>query len=155
MMNLDLIFPEIYLSISIMTLLMIGVFKKKSENLIYNLSVITLIVLLALVINLFSINETFIFNESYKIDILASFMKALTIVAGIFVLISSSTYLKTLKILKIEYPILVLSSILGMMVMISSNDLIVFYLGLELQSLALYVLASFNRDNILSSESLG
>ena len=67
-------------------------------------------------------------------------------------MISSFTYLKTLNILKIEYPILILSSILGMMVMISSNDLIVFYLGLELQSLALYVLASFNRDNILSSE---
>ena len=68
-------------------------------------------------------------------------------------MISSSSYLKYLNILKIEYPILILSSILGMMVMISSNDLIVFYLGLELQSLALYVLASFNRDNILSSES--
>ena len=57
------------------------------------------------------------------------------------------------NILKIEYPILILCSLLGMLVMISSNDLIVFYIGLELQSLALYVLASFNRDNILSSES--
>ena len=60
---------------------------------------------------------------------------------------------KLIKINKIEYPILALSSILGMMIMISSNDLILFYIGLELQSLALYVLASFNRDNILSSES--
>ncbi len=153
MMNLNLIFPEIYLSLSIMFLLMIGVFKKDSDNLVYNLSIITLIILLALVINLFSINEAFVFNESYKIDTLSSFMKALTIVSAIFVMISSFIYLKTLKILKIEYPILILSSILGMMVMISSNDLIVFYLGLELQSLALYVLASFNRDNILSSES--
>jgi|TARA_B100001079_G_scaffold271704_1_gene290536 NADH-quinone oxidoreductase subunit N len=152
-MNLDLIFPEIYLALSIMFLLMIGVFKKDSENLVYNLSIITLIVLLALVINLFSINETFVFNESYKIDTLSSFMKALTIVSAIFVMISSFIYLKTLKILKVEYSILILSSILGMMVMISSNDLIVFYLGLELQSLALYVLASFDRDNILSSES--
>ncbi len=153
MMNLDLIFPEIYLSLSIMFLLMIGVFKKNAEYLVYNLSIITLLVLLALVMNLFSINETFVFNESYKIDNLSSFMKSLTIISAIFVMISSFTYLKTLKILKIEYPILILSSILGMMVMISSNDLIVFYLGLELQSLALYVLATFNRDNILSSES--
>ncbi len=153
MINLDLIFPEIYLSLSIMFLLMVGVFKKNSENLVYNLSVITLIVLLALVVNLFSVEETFVFNESYKIDNLSSFMKSLTIIAAIFVMISSSNYLKALKILKIEYPILILSSILGMMVMISSNDLIVFYLGLELQSLALYVLASFSRDNILSSES--
>ena len=153
MMNLDLIFPEIFLSISIMTLLMIGVFKKNSEKIVYNLSVITLLVLLALIINLFSISETFVFNESYKIDTLSTFMKSLTIISAIFVMISSITYLTSLNILKIEYPILILSSILGMMVMISSNDLIVFYLGLELQSLALYVLASFNRDNILSSES--
>ncbi len=153
MMNLDLIFPEIFLSLSIMTLLMIGVFKKNSEKLVYNLSIISLIILLALVVNLFSINEKLILNDSYKIDSLSSFMKSLTIVAAIFVMISSTNYLKVLNILKIEYPILILCSILGMMVMISSNDLILFYLGLELQSLALYVLASFNRDNVLSSES--
>ncbi len=153
MMNLDLIFPEIFLSFSIMSLLMIGVFKKNSERLVYNLSTVILLILLALVINLFSVNETLVFNESYKIDNLSSFMKTLTIISAIFVMISSFTYIKSLKILKIEYPILILSSILGMMIMISSNDLIVFYLGLELQSLALYVLATFNRDNILSSES--
>ncbi len=153
MMNLDLIFPEIFLSFSIMFLLMIGVFKKNSERLVYNLSTVILLILLALVINLFSVNETLVFNESYKIDNLSSFMKTLTIISAIFVMISSFTYIKSLKILKIEYPILILSSILGMMIMISSNDLIVFYLGLELQSLALYVLATFNRDNILSSES--
>ena len=153
MINLDLIFPEIFLSLAIMLLLMIGVFKQNSERLVYNLSTIILLILLALVVNLFSITETFVFNNSYKIDSLSTFMKTLTIVSAIFVMMSSFTYLKTLNILKIEYPILILSSILGMMVMISSNDLIVFYLGLELQSLALYVLASFNRDNVLSSES--
>ena len=153
MMNLDLIFPEIFLSLAIMSLLMIGVFKKNSEKLVYNLSTIILVILLALVINLFSIDETFVFNESYKIDNLSIFMKSLIIMVAIFVMISSFTYVKSLNILKIEYPILILSSILGMMIMISSNDLIIFYLGLELQSLALYVLASFNRDNILSSES--
>ena len=153
MMNLDLIFPEIFVSLAIMFLLMVGVFKKSSERLVYNLSTVTLIILLALVVNLFSVDETFIFNESYKIDTLSSFMKTLIIVSAIFIMISSFTYLRSLNILKIEYPILILSSILGMMIMISSNDLIVFYLGLELQSLALYVLASFNRDNVLSSES--
>tara|TARA_B100001121_G_scaffold134833_1_gene118000 strand:+ start:1226 stop:2638 length:1413 start_codon:yes stop_codon:yes gene_type:complete len=152
-MNLDLIFPEIFLSLSVMFLLMIGVFKKKSEKVVYNLSTVILLVLLALVINLFSIDEIYIFNESYTIDLLSTFMKSLIIVVAIFVMISSFIYLKSLNILKIEYPILILSSILGMMVMISSNDLIVFYLGLELQSLALYVLATFNRDNVLSSES--
>ena len=153
MINFDLIFPEIFLSLVIMFLLMIGVFKKNSERLVYNLSIISLIILFALVINLYSFEETYIFNESYKIDILSSFTKSLVLIVAIFIMISSFSYLKTQSILKIEYPILILSSILGMMVMISSNDLIVFYLGLELQSLALYVLASFNRDNILSSES--
>ena len=153
MMNLNLIFPEIFLSLAIMFLLMVGVFKQNSARIIYNLSSITLIILLSLVINLTPINGNFLFDESYKIDILSTFMKSLTIIAAIFVMISSYNYLKSLNLLKIEYPILILSSILGMMLMISSNDLIVFYLGLELQSLALYVLASFNRDNILSSES--
>ena len=69
------------------------------------------------------------------------------------VLSISTRYLKIFKIFLIEYPVLILSSILGMMVMISSNDLMVFYIGLELQSLALYVLASFNRDQLKSSES--
>ena len=83
----------------------------------------------------------------------STFMKILTLVSGIFVMFISSKYIQINKMFKIEYPILILSAILGMMVMISSNDLIVFYIGLELQSLALYVLASFNRDNLLSSES--
>ena len=153
MENLNLILPEIFISIAIMLFLIIGVFKKKSSSLIYNLTTISLVVLLAIVYNLNSISETSLFNESYKIDDLANFMKILMIISGIFVMLTSSKYLQINKINKIEYPVLVLSAILGMMVMISSNDLIVFYMGLELQSLALYVLASFNRDNLLSTES--
>ncbi len=154
-MNIDinLVLPEIFLSLSIMTLLMIGVFKKNSSNLIFNLSILSLFILVALVLNLSSINKTFVFDQSYIIDNISNFMKILTALSAIFVLSISSEFLKSLNIFKIEYPILILCSILGMMVMISSNDLIVFYLGLELQSLALYVLAAFNRDNVLSSES--
>ena len=153
MENLDLLLPEIFTSIVIMLFLLIGVFKKKSSSLIYNLTTISLVVLLAIVYNLNSISETSLFNESYKIDNLSNFMKIIMIASGIFVMLTSSKYLQISKINKIEYPVLVLSAILGMMVMISSNDLIVFYMGLELQSLALYVLASFNRDNLLSTES--
>jgi len=153
MINLNFIYSEFFLCLSIMTLLIIGVFKKNSSNLIYNLSIISLFICLALIFN-FPINENVeLFKNSYKIDYLSSFMKILTILSGIFVLLSSSKYIQLIKLNKIEYPILALSSILGMMIMISSNDLILFYIGLELQSLALYVLASFNRDNILSSES--
>ena len=151
--DLNLILPEIFLSLSIMSLLMIGVFKKNSSNLIFNLSILTLFILAALILNLSSVNKILIFNNSYVIDDVANFMKILTAISAIFVLSISTDFLKSLKIYQIEYPILILCSILGMMVMISSNDLIVFYIGLELQSLALYVLAAFNRDNVLSSES--
>ena len=153
MNDLNFVFPEIFISLSFMFFLILGVYKKKSTNLVYNLSTISLIILFILVLNLFSKTEVFLFNQSYVIDRLSLTMKLLIVGSGIFVLLSSINYTKNLKIFKIEYPILILTSILGMMVMISSNDLIVFYLGLELQSLALYVLASFNRDNVLSSES--
>ena len=151
--NLNFIYPEIFISLSIMFLLLLGVFKKNSTSLIYNLSIVFLIFTLALIFNYPQQSNVNLFNDSYKIDYFSSFMKILTMCSGIFVLIISSRYLKIFKIFQIEYSILILCSILGMMVMISSNDLIVFYIGLELQSLALYVLASFNRDQIKSSEA--
>ena len=151
--NLNFIYPEIFISLSIMFLLILGVFKKNSSNLINILSILALIITLVLIFN-FPVNTNIeIFNGSYKIDFLSSYMKTLTALSGIFVLITSSKFLKIFKIFQIEYPILILSSILGIFVMISSNDLIVFYIGLELQSLALYVLASFNRDQVSSSEA--
>ena len=153
MENLQLVLPEILISIIIMFLLIFGVYKKNSSSLVYNLSTLGLVLILAVVINLDSNIEISLFNNSYSVDNLSRFMKILLILSGIFVMLSSTKYIQINKINKIEYPILILCSILGMMVMISSNDLIVFYIGLELQSLALYVLASFNRDNILSTES--
>jgi len=153
MENIELILPEIFISVAVMFLLIVGVYKKNSSKFVYNLSIITLLILFAFLINLYPSLETSLFDDSYKIDKLATFMKLLTIGSGVFVMLTSSKYIEIQKINKIEYPILILCSILGMMVMISSNDLIVFYMGLELQSLALYVLASFNRDNLLSTES--
>jgi NADH-quinone oxidoreductase subunit N len=153
MENFQYILPEIFISASIMLFLLFGVFKKNSANLIYNLSTISLVILLALIINLSSFNKIYLFNSSYLIDNLSNYMKIILVGSGIFVMLTGSRYIQVINLNKIEYPILILSSILGMMIMISSNDLIVFYMGLELQSLALYVLASFNRDNLLSTES--
>ena len=153
MENFQYILPEIFISISIMLFLLVGVFKKNSASLIYNLSNISLVILLALIINLSSLDTIYLFNESYLIDNLSNYMKIILVGSGIFVMLTGSKYIQVINLNKIEYPILILSSILGMMIMISSNDLIVFYMGLELQSLALYVLASFNRDNLLSTES--
>ncbi len=154
MINLELVFPEIFLSLSIMLLLMVGVFKKNSSNLIQNISLIILLITAVITFNeTIGIQKTLLFNGSVVIDYLSSFMKIITLVAAFLVLVISSNYLKTFNIFKIEYPILILSSVLGMMIMISSNDLIVFYMGLELQSLSLYVLATFNRDQLKSSEA--
>ena len=153
MEQLNLIIPELFLTTSIMILLMIGVFYKNSFNLIFKLSTIILLATFILLFNHSVDTSAKLFNNSYTIDYLSLFMKALTLVACIFVMLSSFDYIKLIGINKIEYPILILSATLGMMIMISSYDLIVFYMGLELQSLSLYVLASFNRDNYRSSEA--
>ena len=154
MFNLELVFPEIFLSLSLMFLLILGVFKKKSEKLIHNTTLFILLITAVITFNeTIGIKQTLLFSNSIIIDYLSSFMKIITLLAAFLVLVISSNYLKTFKIFKIEYPILILSSVLGMMIMISSNDLIVFYMGLELQSLALYVLATFNRDQLKSSEA--
>ena len=153
MNDINFILPEIFISISILFLLMLGVYKNNSSKLVFTLSIFSLIITLGLTINLPLHQDIFLFNRTYKIDQFSKFMKSITILAGIFVLLSSYKYVKITKILKIEYPILILSSMLGMLVMISSYDLIVFYVGLELQSLALYVLAAFNREQINSSEA--
>ena len=154
MENLNLILPEIFISLSIMFLLVLGVFKNDSSKLVFNLSLFVILITTIITINeTYSVNRKTLFNQTVVIDHLSSFMKIITLICGFFVLIISSSYLKTFKLLNIEYPILILSSILGMMVMISSNDLIVFYMGLELQSLALYVLATYNRDQLKSSEA--
>ena len=152
--NLHLIFPEIFLSLSIMFLLILGVFKKNSFNIIHNLSLIVLLVTAVITFNeTININEELLFSQSVIIDPLSSLMKIVTLLAAFIVLAISTNYLKTLNLHKIEYSVLILSAVLGMIIMISANDLIVFYMGLELQSLALYVLATFNRENLKSSEA--
>ena len=154
MENLHLVLPEIFLSLSIMFLLILGVFKKNSSNLIHNMSLIVLLISAVITFNETTIiDKELLFNQSIIIDPLSSLMKITTLLSAFIVLAVSTNYLKIFNIFKIEYSILILSSVLGMMIMISSNDLIVFYMGLELQSLGLYVLATFNRDNLKSSEA--
>ena len=134
MENLNLILPEIFISLSIMFLLILGVFKNDSSKITFNLSLFVILITTIITFNeTFSVTRETLFNESVVIDSMSSLMKIITLIGGFLVLVISSSYLKTFKIYNIEYPVLILSSILGMMVMISSNDLIVFYMGLELQ----------------------
>ena len=154
MENINLLLPEIFIALSIMFMLVLGVFKKESSKLVFNVSQLALLITTVIIINeAFTINRRTLFNDSVVIDHMSSLMKIITLIGTFLVITISTNYLKTFKLFKIEYPVLILSSVLGMMVMISSNDLIVFYMGLELQSLALYVLATFNRDQLQSSEA--
>tara|TARA_Y100000996_G_scaffold410531_1_gene393077 strand:+ start:256 stop:1668 length:1413 start_codon:yes stop_codon:yes gene_type:complete len=153
MSNLYFIIPELFISLSVMFLLVIGVFKNNSSKIIFYFSCLIILVSLAINLNINITETVYLFNNSYLVDQLSLFIKSIILISAFFVMFSSYNYVRINNILKIEYPILILCSLLGMLVMISSNDLIVFYIGLELQSLALYVLASFNRDNLLSSES--
>ncbi len=153
MANIIFILPEIFISLSAMFLLIFGVFKKNSSATVYILAIITLIISLILIINSQTNHEIYLFNNSYKIDQLSNLMKIIAIISGIFFMLSSYDYTKLTNLSNVEYSTLILCSILGMLVMISSYDLIVFYIGLELQSLPLYVLAAFNRNKIQSSEA--
>ena len=150
--NLNILLPEIFLTLSIFSILMIGVFIKESFNLIFNLSSTIILFTIAIILN--SSNETEkIFLDSFTRDSFSNFFKILILIASLFVLNTSKVFITDNKIGKFEYPIIILLSILGMFFMVSSNDIILFYLGLELQSLSLYILASIDRDNLRSSES--
>ncbi len=150
--NLNIMYPEIFLSLSIFTTLMIGVFIKKSFNIVFNLS--SLIMILTIVIIFSNSNSTEkIFLDSFVRDAFSNYFKILILLSSLFVLNSSKNFIIDNKLDKFEYPIIILLSILGMFFMVSANDLILFYLGLELQSLALYILATIDRDNLKSTES--
>jgi NADH-quinone oxidoreductase subunit N len=150
--NLNILTPEIFLSLSIFSILMIGVFLKKSFNIIFNLSSLIIIVTIAIIISSPNSEEK-IFLESFTRDAFSNYFKVLILLSSLFVLNSSKNFIVENKLDKFEYPIIILLSILGMFFMVSSNDLILFYLGLELQSLSLYILASIDRDNLRSTES--
>ena len=150
--NLNILFPEIFLSLSIFTILMLGVFIKKSFNIIFNLTSIILILTAVIILKNPNYEEK-IFLDSFTRDAFSNYFKILILISSLFVLNSSKNFIIENNLDKFEYPIIILLSILGMFFMVSSNDLILFYLGLELQSLSLYILAAIDRDNLRSTES--
>ena len=127
MILIKYLIPEVFLSLSIFSLLMIGVFIKNSFNLIYKLSIFLIFLLILIVLN--TDDETVkIFKESFVSDKFSLFDKLLILISSFFILIISKKYIVDIKNNKFEYPIIVLLSILGMFFMVSSNDLILFYL---------------------------
>jgi len=146
--------PEIALAVMAMALLMIGVFRKeRSADLVSTLSLLALAVTAFLVI--FGTGEGRIeaFGGAFVVDGLARVMKALVLFASGLAIIMSVHFMKWERMERFEYPLLIVLATLGMMAMISAGGLISLYLGLELQSLSLYVLAAMNRDSVRSTEA--
>ena len=151
--DLVVIIPEVFLMISAIILLMVGSFSKKnSAKVVVYFSVLTLITISFLEIVL-PWNNELIFNQSLVQNGFSRFVKSIIFLSSAFVMILSSRWLIKYDDKAFEYPILILFSTLGMSFMVSANDLITLYLAIELQSLPLYVMASFKKDNIETGEA--
>jgi NADH-quinone oxidoreductase subunit N len=147
------VLPELVLAGGAMVLLMVGAYRgPRTTGLVTGLAVCLLIVTGVLELML-PAGKLTTFGGSFIVDDFARFLKILALIGSGVTLILSSEFLSDPSRRIFEYAILVLLSTLGMMVLISAGDLIMLYLGLELMSLALYVVASSNRDNLKSTEA--
>ena len=147
------VLPEIVLAVVGMALLMLGAFRRAdSARLVSWLTVLTLVVA-AVLVPYVSDGRTVTFEGLYVTDAFAVFMKELTLFGAALTVIMSMRYNQREGIARFEYPILFLYATLGMLMMISANDLVSLYVGLELQSLCLYVIAAFRRDTERSTEA--
>ncbi len=147
------IFPELFIVIAALVLLLWGVFHRDEVG--FSIGVASIFVLAAagLLIARHPAAAQSLFNGAFVDDGFARFVKILVLTGSAFALLLSFDYMRKEKILKFEYPVLILLATAGMLLSISANDLISLYLALELQSLALYVVAAFHRDQLRSTEA--
>ncbi len=151
--------PELFLALIIMALMMLGVFHKtggkedvKASRLISLLSVISLLLAILLVSTL-SGGRLVTFSNMFVSDTFAVYCKVLVLTGSALAIVLSFGFQERHDMARFEYAILIVFATLGMMMMISANDLISLYVGLELQSLSLYVIAAFQRDDTRSTEA--
>src|SRR5665213_2137874 len=149
--------PEMFIGAMALALLVLGVFQgERSTREISWLAILVLAVVLALVLSPALAHgperRTAVFGM-FVIDGFSAYMKALVLIGSALSILLSLQYNESEGIGRFEYPVLILLSAVGMLAMISANDLLALYVGLELQSLALYVLASFARDSTRSTEA--
>ncbi len=152
--NLIPALPEIFLAVASMLLLITGVFsrEKQGARTVGYGSIIVLIIAMVFVV-LVTDGRVLTFGGSFVTDTFAVFIKVLILIAAAAAILMSRSYLEDHSINRFEFPVLILLATLGMLMMVSANDLIALYLGLELQSLSLYVIASFQRDSTRSAEA--
>jgi len=145
-------YPEIFMAISALVLLLLGAFlKKDSTNLVTWLVVGVMAVAAGLAI--YGPQDETTFSKLFVVNGFTTFSKVLTLLGAGLTLLLINVWAAGEKIARFELPLLVLFASLGMMMMISANDLISLYVGLELQSLSLYVLAAFHRDSQRATEA--
>lgn len=147
------VLPEIVLAVGSMALLMLGAYRGQGTTKTVTTLAIVLLVATGVLELMLPAGKLVTFGGSFIVDDFARFMKILALIGSVATLILSAEFLADPSRRIFEYAILVLLSTLGMMVLISAGDLISLYLGLELMSLALYVVASSNRDNAKSTEA--
>ncbi|NVK61180.1 MAG: NADH-quinone oxidoreductase subunit NuoN [Rhodobacteraceae bacterium] len=152
--DLNIILPEIVLAVFAMLALVGAVYtgKDKVAPLLVWASA-ALMLLMAIWIGTTGADTRIAFSGMFIDDAFSRFAKVVILVSAAAVLLMSEGYMARHKLLRFEYPVLVLLSVVGMMVMVSAGDLISLYMGLELQSLALYVVAALRRDSERSTEA--
>ena len=151
--NLAPALPELVIACMSMVLLMLGVTRGEgSTRSLSWLAVLTLLVA-GVLLSSFGDARVLTFGGQFVIDAFARFMKWLVLIGAALTIIMSLAFNEREGIARFEYPVLILFATLGMFMMVSANDLISLYVGVELQSLSLYVIAAFRRDNLRSSEA--
>ncbi|MER2534662.1 MAG: NADH-quinone oxidoreductase subunit NuoN [Rhizobiaceae bacterium] len=151
-LSLSLAMPELILAVGAMVLLLVGVYSgERANSTVTGLAVALFIAAGAWL--LFFTGEGEAFGGSFVSDPFGHFMKVLALVGSAVTLVMSVGFARAEKFDEFEYPVLIVLCTLGMMLMISANSMLSLYLGLELQSLAIYVLAAINRDSLRSTEA--
>ena len=152
--SLVILMPEIILSIFSMFIIMVGVFsKQKSISSFLLWLTCFVLVLTALLVLIVVPDDSYAFNGAFRADGFSILFKVCILLSAAIVLAMSKDYLERSNLLNYEYSALICLSIVGMMIMVASTNLMSVYLGLELQSLALYVIAAFRRDSLKSTEA--
>jgi NADH-quinone oxidoreductase subunit N len=147
------VMPELVLALGAMVLLMLGAYRGQGTTALVTTLAACLLILTGVLELMLPAGKVSTFGGSFIVDDFAKFLKIVALIGSVATLVLSIEFLSDPSRRIFEYPILVLLSTLGMMVLISAGDLIALYLGLELMSLALYVVAASNRDNVKSTEA--
>ena len=145
--------PEIVLALGAMALLMVGAFRGEQATRSIDGAAILLLIFTGAVIVWLPAGTLVTFGDSFVVDNFARFLKLLALTGSAVAILMSTDYLAAQKQQRFEYSILILLATTGMMMLISAADLIALYLGLELMSLALYVVAAIDRDSVRSTEA--